>query len=369
MNILVTGGAGFIGSYLVDRLCAQGHNVVVYDNLDPQVHPEGEPPSYLNKEARFVRADVRDKDALRAALEHSEAVVHLAAAVGVGQSQYRISHYVEVNVGGTAGLLDIVANNKTSVGKIIVAASMSSYGEGAYDCPSCARVRPGLRDERRMRAMDWGNYCKVCGAVLAPVPTRETDERQPNSIYALTKMAQEEMVLNIGRTYGIPSVALRLFNVYGPRQSLSNPYTGVAALFMSRLKNYKAPVIFEDGLQTRDFVSVHDVVDAFTLALRDSSLDGGAFNVGCGSMVPIVSLAYTLARVMEVSVEPHITGSMRKGDVRHCYPDISRIKAAGFNPKISLDDGLKELVEWSRAARADDHSEKALEELREKGII
>ncbi|HPJ73102.1 MAG TPA: SDR family NAD(P)-dependent oxidoreductase, partial [bacterium] len=257
MKILVTGGAGFIGSFIVDALVREGHRVRIFDNIEPQVHPGGKAPDYLNPEAEFVRADVRDYEALARAVEDVEIVFHEAAMVGVGQSMYQISRYMEVNTLGTANLLDILVNRPNRVRKLIVPSSMSTYGEGAYRCAACGIVSPPLRTEEQMASGDWEVHCPVCGAVAVPVPTPETKLQEINSIYALAKKDQEEMVLNIGVTYRIPVVALRYFNVFGPRQSLSNPYTGVAAIFMSRLKNDHPPVVFEDGLQSRDFISVH----------------------------------------------------------------------------------------------------------------
>ena len=276
-KVLVTGGAGFIGSHLVDRLVELGHTVRILDNLDPQVHPGGKKPDYLNPGAEFVAGDVRDRETVRRALQGVEVVFHEAAAVGVGQSQYRIQHYVDVNTRGTATLLDVLANEPNSVEKIVVAASMSSYGEGKARCPECGIVKPTLRPESQMAAGQWEVRCPYCQTPTEPVPTDERTPRQVNSVYSLTKKDQEDLVLLFGRTYGVQAVALRYFNVFGPRQSLSNPYTGVAAIFISRLKNGNRPVVYEDGQQTRDFVSVHDVVQANILAMEvDLPEPGGA---------------------------------------------------------------------------------------------
>ena len=370
MRVLVTGGAGFIGSFIVDRLIDEGHSVRIFDSLDPQVHPGGRRPDYLNPAAEFVDGDVRDYDALRNAVEGMEAISHHAAAVGVAQSQYRVKHYVDVNIGGTANLLDILANHPHSVRKLIVAASMSSYGEGAYECGRCGRVRPPLRGEEQFRAHNWECRCPGCGGPLTPLPIREDDERFANSIYAITKMVQEDMCLNIGRTYGIPTVALRYFNVYGPRQSLSNPYTGVAAIFMSRIKNDRPPLIFEDGLQTRDFISVHDIVEANMLALTREEADYGAFNVASGRVTTILNIAETIADLCGKRIPPEITLKFRKGDVRHCIADTGRIeKALGFRAKVDFRDGMKELIAWSEGAEAVDLVDRATRELREKGIV
>jgi dTDP-L-rhamnose 4-epimerase len=369
-KILVTGGAGFIGSFLVDRLVEDGHEVTVFDNLDPQVHPEGDPPDYFNPQAKLVRGDVRDYETFKKAALKYQVIYHLAAAVGVGQSQYEIRHYVDVNTGGTANLLDILVNNDHSVEKLVVAASMSSYGEGCYRDEAGKIVRPELRPVEQMQAGQWEPVSPLDGGPIQPVPTPETAEQKCNSIYAITKKDQEDMLLNIGRTYDIPSVALRFFNVYGPRQSLSNPYTGVAAIFMSRIKNGKPPVIYEDGGQTRDFISVHDIVDALVLVMERPEADYQVFNLGTGEPLTIEGVARTLAKVFGSDVEPEITEKFRKGDVRHCYADISKIKQQlGWAPKVSFEQGMRELIEWSRLAEADDKFDQAAEELKKKGIV
>lgn len=369
MNILVTGGAGFIGSHIADELIRRGHRVRILDNLDPQVHPDGAPPAYLNPEAEFVHGDVRDYDTLRHALAGIEAVYHEAAAVGMGQSQYMIKHYTDVNVGGTANLLDILVNTKHSVRKLIVAASQSSYGEGMCESPKLGPVKPPFRPEAQLAEGRWEHECPDTGEPMKPIPTPETCPLNCQAIYALNKRDQEEMVLGIGRAYGIPSVALRYFNVYGPRQSLSNPYTGVLAIFMSRLANGKPPVIYEDGLQSRDFISVRDIVQANMLALENENADYKVFNVGSGTAVTILGAARQLAEIYGVDIEPEITGKYRKGDTRHCYADLDLIRGAlGYEPKVGFRDGLEELTEWSRTAKAEDKFDEAAGELSRRGL-
>jgi dTDP-L-rhamnose 4-epimerase len=369
MNILITGGAGFIGSHLARGLAAQGASISVYDAFDPQVHRR-RPRGRSRPGMRLVVADVRDRAPLARELGRADAVVHFAAAVGVGQSQYRIHHYVDANLGGTAMLLDILANARHRVRKILVAGSMSSYGEGAYDCRRCGRVRPSLRAAASVRGGHWDPACPACGGPLRPLPTSETDRFVCNSVYAITKMAQEELVLNFGAAYGVPAVALRFFNVYGPGQSLSNPYTGVAAIFMSRFKNGQPPVIYEDGLQTRDFVSVHDIVEACRLALRSRAADGRAFNVGTGNATSILALAERLAERTGARVRPKVLRKFRSGDIRHCFADISAARAAlGYRPRVPLDEGLRELVEWSASAEARDEFSRAQRELARRGLV
>ena len=370
MNILITGGAGFIGSHITDALVSRGHAVRIFDNLDPQVHPGGNPPSYLNPMAEFIKGDVRDRAALKNALAGIDAVFHHAAAVGVGQSQYKVDHYTDVNVRGTAVLMDILANEPHAVRKVVVASSMSSYGEGEYVCPGCGIVKGAMRRAADLEKGDWGNYCPRCNQQLTVTATREEARRTPNSVYAITKMAQEEIVLNIGLTYGIPSVALRYFNVYGPRQSLSNPYTGVGAIFMTRIKCGNLPVVYEDGGQSRDFVSVDDVVAANLLALEKSGADYKALNIGCGVPTPIRAVAETLARLHgRPDMAPQITGTYRKGDIRHCYADITRARELlGYDPAITFEEGMFHLIEWARTAHASDKFDIAAKELSDKGL-
>ena len=269
-SVLVTGGAGYIGSHLVDRLVARGYEVTVLDNLEPQVHRSGTWPSYANPRAHYVRGDVRDRAVFEPLVLAADAVVHFGAAVSVGQSMYQVDRYVDVNTRGTALLLDILVNAKHHVEKVIVASSIGVYGEGAYRCAACGPVAPGIRSAEQLAARDWEQHCPRCGAHVTSIPTPEDKALYRDNIYSMTKYHQEEMVLLIGKTYGIPAVAPRFFNVYGPRQSLSNPYAGVAAIWLSRLLNGKQPIVFEDGGQLRDFVSIHDVVDCLVLMLENT---------------------------------------------------------------------------------------------------
>lgn len=366
---LVIGGAGFIGSFLVDKLVKKGYTVRIYDNLEPQVHLGSKVPEYLNKDAEFIKGDVRNYEHLKKAIAGVDVVFHQAAMVGVGQSQYQIKRYVDVNIGGTANLLDIIANEKTRVSKIIVAASMSSYGEGQYECESCGEVSPPLRSEAQMECQDWELYCPSCQTPLRPLPTTEEKRLECNSIYAITKKTQEEMVLNTGATYNIPAVALRYFNTYGPRQSLSNPYTGVAAIFLSRIKHDHPPVIFEDGFQTRDFVSVHDIVRANILAMEQESF-AGSCNIGTGQARTILEIAETLISLYGKKILPERTNAFRKGDIRHCVADVSKAKRLiGYEPQIRFEDGMRELIQWSETAESHDKFEEARQELQKRGLV
>lgn len=369
MHILVTGGAGFIGSHLVDALVEAGHKVTILDNLDPQIHPEGHPPDYLNNNARFINGDIRDSKTLQEAVCSADVIFHKASAVGVAQSQYEILKYVSVNSSGTANLLDILANKKHRVRKLILAASMSSYGEGLYRCMECGDVRPCLRSEEQMSRQDWQPRCPTCTRSVSPIPTPEEAALNSNSIYAITKKDQEEMCLLIGKTYGIPVVSLRYFNVYGPRQSLSNPYNGVAAIFMSRIKNDRSPVIFEDGLQTRDFVCIQDIVNVNLRVMESEQADYQILNVGSGRPVRIRDVAEILARACGKDLDPEITKQFRKGDVRHCYADNTKLKKIlGYTPQTPFEQGIQDLLAWSRTVKADDRFDKAKAEWKARGL-
>jgi dTDP-L-rhamnose 4-epimerase len=371
-KVLVTGGAGFIGSHLVDELVEMDDGVVVVDNLEEQVHTKK--PDYLNPKAHYLFADIGDESVLAKAIEGVEVIFHEAAAVGVGQSMYQVEKYVEVNTMATAKLLDFLVNEEHEVKKLIVASSMSIYGEGAYECEDCGVVYPELRTEEQLKKREWEMKCPKCGKVVKPISTSEEKPLHPTSIYAITKRDQEEMCLNIGRAYGISTVALRYFNVYGPRQSLNNPYTGVCAIFSSRIKNNNPPLIFEDGLQSRDFVSVHDIVEANILAMKNknSTADYDVFNVGNGEATNILEIAHALIKLYskDKELEPEIASKYRAGDIRHCFADISKIKSKlGYKPKVSFVDGMKELVEWGEKEGAVDKFEEAHEELLRRGLV
>jgi dTDP-L-rhamnose 4-epimerase len=370
-HILVTGGAGFIGSHLVDALLERGHQVRVLDNLSPQVHGRGaQPPAYLNPRAEFVKGDVRSRPNLRTALAGVDTVYHQAAAVGVGQSMYEIRRYVDVNTYGGAVLLDVLANEPHTVRKLIVASSMSIYGEGAYDCPACGRVYPSLRPDAQLAARDWEMRCPSCDRPVEARPTDELKPLAPTSIYAVTKRDHEEMFLAVGRAYHLPTVALRYFNVYGPRQALSNPYTGVAAIFSSRLLNGRSPLVFEDGAQTRDFTHVRDIVQANLLAMESSAGDYEVFNVGTGVPTSVQRVAELLAAHLGVDVPTEIVHQFRAGDIRHCYADVGKIgRVLGYRPSVAFEDGLDDLVAWARDQRPEDGVERARQELAAKSLI
>lgn len=368
-NVLILGGAGFVGSHTADALLRRGHAVKIYDNLSEQVH-QGEMPGYLSREAELIEADVRDLETLSRAVQGADVIYQFAAAVGVGQSMYQIADYVASNVQGTANLLQAILNTNSTPHKIIVASSMSIYGEGRYLCSQCGSVAPTARQSVQLKQSQWELHCPICHAIVSPEPTDEDKPLQCTSIYALSKKAQEEMVLLFGSTYNIPVVALRYFNIYGPRQALSNPYTGVAAIFASRLMNSRSPLIFEDGEQLRDFVNVRDVVQANLLAMESSGGDGTALNVASGESVSVCQVATKIASLLGIQSQLQITGTYRAGDIRHCYADISKIsKTLGYVPKISFHDGMTELVQWLESQEAQDHTEEALKHLTARGLV
>jgi dTDP-L-rhamnose 4-epimerase len=370
-RVLVTGGAGFIGTHLVKALASRGHQVSVLDALDPQVHGQNGGPS-AGKDFELIRGDILDDATLTQALAGIEVVFHQAASVGVGQSMYEPAAYTRVNSLGTAMLMEKIAAPDSKVEKVVVASSMSLYGEGKYACQECGPTHPSPRRREQMSLGEWEPACPRCGALLAPLPTDEETASVPTSVYAITKRCQEETVLVMGRAYRIPSVALRYFNVYGPGQSLSNPYTGVAAIFASRILNGVPPVLFEDGLQSRDFTHVSDIVQANLLAMERSEADYRVLNVGTGRRTALLELTRGLLHKLrpEGDVQPQVAGSFREGDIRHCYADISQIqKTLGFEPRISLEYGFDDLADWARTQRPEDRTEQALGELRSRGLV
>ena len=367
-RILVTGGAGFIGSHVVNHLLASGYDVRVYDSLVPQVHG-AEGAGNLPPDAELIVGDVRHRSALKYALQGVDAVIHLAAEVGVGQSMYEIDRYVDTNTRGTAVLLQLLAEGGTDVGRLVVASSMSIYGEGAYRCDEHGTVSPRPRSEAALLARQWEARCPVCGTEVMPVPTAETKPLIPTSVYAVSKMDQEMLSLTVGGTYGIGAVALRIFNTYGPRQSLSNPYTGIGAIFSARLLNDRPPLVFEDGQQLRDFVHVRDVARAFVIALEKTEVTGVACNVGTGSPLSVTDIARYLAVALGKNVPPEITGNFRAGDIRHCWADASAARwDLGFSAQVSFADGVHDLVGWLADKTADDRVDQARAELLAHGL-
>jgi dTDP-L-rhamnose 4-epimerase len=367
MRILITGGAGFIGSHVADELLSCGHQVRALDCLDAQVHDSRQRPDYLNREVELIVGDVGNADVLKKALRGIDAVYHFAAAVGVGQSMYEIRRYTQINNLATAALLELLIERP--VERLVVASSMSIYGEGAYVGPDGKNASAVPRNPASLRSGMW-ECTDASGAPLTPIPTPEAKAAEPSSVYALSKYDQERMCLMVGRAYGIKTVALRFFNVYGPRQALSNPYTGVLAIFASCLLNGNIPQIFEDGHQRRDFVNVHDLARACRLALEAPEAAGEAINIGSGHSYTVREVASELAWAVGVPHrEPAITNQYRTGDIRHCFADIAKARQLlGYEPQISISEGLQELATWLDGKIAVDRTALAHRELAARGL-
>jgi len=364
--ILITGGAGFIGSHLARSLVGLGQSVRVLDRLEEQVH-EGSLPDLDGVE--LVRGDVVDREIVDASLDGVSQVVHFASAVGVGQSMYEIVRYCRTNVMGTAVLLEALAHRRDSIRKLLVASSMSIYGEGSYRCPACDVYREQERRPQDLAAGLWEPFCAHCGGKLIPIPTQESKSLRPSSVYAVNKRDQEELCLCVGRAYGIPTIALRFFNVYGPGQALGNPYTGAAAIFAARLLADAPPLIFEDGIQTRDLINVKDVVEACVKALSSDVADL-ALNVGTGRAVSVGEIAAALRATLG-GPPAEILGIFRAGDIRHCFADASAARALlGWEAKISFEEGMQDLAQWLGSQTGDARRQVlAMSELRTRGLL
>jgi dTDP-L-rhamnose 4-epimerase len=370
MRVLVTGGAGFIGSHVTDLLIHRRHDVRILDALTEQVHGhDGRPPAYLNPQAELIVGSLEQPGLAEEALDEVDSVIHLASAVGVGQSMYQVVDYCKTNIMGTARLLQAIIDGKKPLKSLIAASSMSAYGEGRYRTSDGRLVNPKVRSDGQLARGDWeirdGN-----GGNLEPIPTDEEKPLNPSSVYAINKRDQEEMCLTVGGAYRIPTVALRFFNAYGPRQALSNPYTGVAAIFCARLLNDRPPLIFEDGSQKRDFVHVTDVARA-VVAAAEKPVGGEVFNIGSGEAVSVLDVAEALSRELNKSIAPKILAKYRQGDIRHCFADISKAeRLLGWEPAIRFATGLPELVDWVRFQQsARDRVDGAWAELEQRGLL
>jgi dTDP-L-rhamnose 4-epimerase len=367
-NILITGGAGFIGSHLCDELLQQGYHVTVLDSLIEQVHgKERNQPEYLHRDVKFIKGDIRDPEIVAKALKNKDAVYHFAARVGVGQSMYEIREYTDVNNTGTANLIEELVKNP--VEKLVVASSMSIYGEGLYQTTEGKIHEDAERTLQQLKKGEWELKNRF-NEPLFPVPTPETKHPSLASVYALSKYDQEKMCLICGRAYNIPTVALRFFNVYGTRQALSNPYTGVLAIFASRILNGNAPLIFEDGMQKRDFVNVSDVARACRSALETREAEYEVFNIGSGRSYSIMEISDKLSKILgKNDLQPVTTEKYRVGDIRHCYADITKAtEILNYQPEVSLEKGLEELAEWLQKQVAVDNVDYAKEELVSRGL-
>lgn len=372
-RVLVTGGAGFVGSHLVDALLERGEEVRILDNLDPLAHPSGQPPEHLPGEAELIVGDLRSAADVAASLEDVDRVFHLGGIVGNGESMVNVRKAIDSNPGGTATLLEALIARRERIRRVVVASSMVVYGEGTYSCPEHGIVVPGLRPAERLRERRWEPPCPVdaCDRDLEPVPVREDAALRPVSVYGISKRDTEELALVLGQAYGFEAVALRYLNIYGPRQALANPYTGVAAIFSARLLAGRAPRVFEDGEQIRDLVHVSDVVAATLAAMDAPGAPGRAFNVCTGRRIRIAELASRLSGLLGPELEPEVTGEFRAGDIRHCFADPSLAQELlGFEARVRIEEGLPELVGWVASQRdVTERGDEALEGLRRAGLV
>jgi dTDP-L-rhamnose 4-epimerase len=370
-KVLITGGAGFIGSNLGLKLIEKGYEVTVLDNLSPQIHGDYSPLyESIKDKVNFIQGTVLSYDDWEKALDGVDVVVHLAAETGTGQSMYEIEKYTDVNIKGTSIFLDILANEKHSVKKMIIASSRSIYGEGKYDCAECGVVYPNERKDEDMAKGDFTVKCPICGINAKLLPTDEESKIHPSSIYGITKQVQEQMFLVMGKSLNIPAVAFRYQNVYGAGQSLSNPYTGILSIFSTRIKNGNDINIFEDGLESRDFVYVDDIVEATILGIEKEEANGEVFNVGLGEAIDVNRVASTLVKTYASNSKITISGNYRLGDIRDNYADLTKIKTKlGFEPKVSFEEGIRRFTAWvEKQEVVEDKYEKSIEEMREKGL-
>jgi len=370
MKVLITGGAGFIGTHLSRKLVELGHSVRVLDNLTPQVHgSNADLRKIVEPGIDFMLGDVRDLDTVRRAVIDVEVVFHLAAQTGVGQSMYQIKDYMDCNVAGTAQLLDVLAGGEQKIRSLILASSRAVYGEGKYSCSQCGVVYPPPRTQEQLGEADWEVHCPHCSARVESVPTDEDKPLQPGSVYAISKRAQEELCSCVGQAYEIPVTILRFFNVYGSGQSLTNPYTGIITIFASKIKKAEPPLIYEDGLESRDFVHVKDVVHALVMAMENGRANFETVNVGSGRALSVFEMATIMIRLAGIDLEPRIIGKYRVGDIRHCYADLTKARQIlGYTPTVSFEEGINEFSDWARDKPSEDRLGAATAELEQRGL-
>ncbi len=373
-KVLITGGAGFIGSHLIDMLIEEkGYEVTVLDTLEEQVHGKiDKPPDYLNRRSKFFLGSVTDYKKLETLIEENDIIVHLAAIVGVSQSMYKIKKYADNNILGLTNLLDILVKKNHSIEKLVITSSNTVYGEGKSRCINCGVIHPNLRSVEQLIKKDWEINCPICREKIEPILTDERSPFNSSSVYALSKQIQEEMGLLIGNTYGIKTAILRFFLVYGSRQALSNPYTGVCSIFSARLLHGKPPIIFEDGKQSRDFVNVSDVCQAILLSIEKNAANGEIFNVGTGLPITIKEVAEIITEKINPALKPIYNQQYRIGDIRHCVADISKIKKKlGYKPSKTFKGGIDELIDWVKTQKENiqEPSQKSIQELKEKGLL
>lgn len=374
-NVLVTGGAGFIGSNITLKLLDKGYQVTVLDSLSKQIHglqPSSTSPLYrkIKDKVKFIKGDVCCRDDWEKALDNIDYVIHLAAETGTGQSMYEIKKYVDTNIGGTALLLDILTNTHHHVKRVVVAESRAIYGEGKYRCPLCGDVYPLERKDEDMAKGDFECKCPKCGRNVNLVATTEDSAIHPSSVYGIAKQVQGQLVHLVCKAIGVESVSFRYQNVYGPGQSLSNPYTGILSIFSTQIKNHHGLNIFEDGKETRDFVYIDDVADATILGMEVPEANGHVFNIGTGTAIDVLTVAQTLCDKYKIHVPIKISGNYRLGDIRHNFADISLArKILGFKPKWSFPDGISEFTKWVNEQEIyEDKYENSIIEMQKKGL-
>lgn len=374
MKVLISGGAGFIGSNLALKLMDRGYEVVLLDNLSKQIHGENPEESYtynlVRDKCELIVGDVTKFEDWRKALKSVDIVVHLAAETGTGQSMYEINKYVDVNIGGTAKLMEVITNETNQVKKVVVAASRAVYGEGKFQCEEHGIVYPESREDQDMSRGDFEVKCPICNQNVDMLPTDEDSKLHPTSVYGHTKQSQEELCMIVGKSINLPVVAFRFQNVYGPGQSLKNPYTGILSIFSTRIKNGNDLNIFEDGLETRDFVYIEDITDSIILGIENDNANFQSFNVGSGEKIDVLTVANTLKEKYWSNVNINVSGNYRLGDIRHNLGDLTKIRTLlGYEPKVKFTEGISNFVDWVENQNVEsDNYEASIEEMKKKGL-